>query len=142
MAIYTVHCPPVSKATTSEDTSRIEKIIFLRDGFSFPAFCFGPLWLLWKGAWAMATLWVIVAGFCGYASLKLGVPTEGVLLLSFVFAAWFGFEATHLYALLLERRGYIARDLVIGDNEEEAEEVFFSRWRNPDMLTSGREQNA
>lgn len=142
MAIYTVHCPPVSKATTSEDTSRNEKIIFLRDGFSLPAFCFGPLWLLWKGAWAMATLWLIGASVCGYASLKLGFPAEVVLLVSFVFAAWFGFEATYLYALLLERRGYIARDLVIGDNEEEAEEVFFSRWLNPDMLTSGREQNA
>jgi len=29
-----------------------------------------------------------------------------------------------IFIVVLERRGYIARDLVIGDNEEEAEEVF------------------
>lgn len=142
MAIYTVHCPPVSKAAPPEDMSSIEKIIFLRDGFCLPAFCFGPLWLLWKGAWAMAMLWLIVATIWSYVLLKLGVSAEAVLSLGFVFATWFGFEATHLYALILERRGYFVRDLVVGDNEEESEEVFFSRLRNPDMLTSGREQNA
>lgn len=142
MAIYTVHCPPVSKAAISEDTSRIEKIIFLRDGFSLPAFCFGPLWLFWKGAWMIAVLWLIVASLCSYASVKLGGSTEAVLAIGFVAAAWFGFEATHFYALILEHRGYITRDIVVGDTEEEAEEVFFSRWRNLDMLTSGPEQNA
>ena len=141
MAIYTVHCPLVSKAGMPEVTSHIEKFIFLRDGFCLPAFCFGPFWLFWKGAWTMAMLWFIVATIWSYALLRLGVSTEAVLSQGFVFAIWFGFEATHLYALILERRGYFTRDLVVGDNEEEAEEVFFSRWCNPDMLTSGREQN-
>jgi hypothetical protein len=142
MAIYTVHCPPVSKAATAEDKSRIDKIIFLRDGFCFPAFFFGPLWLLWRGAWVMAMLWLLVAIGWIFVSLKLGVPSEAVLSLSLVFAAWFGFEATHLFALILERRGYVARDLVVSDSDEEAEEVFFSRWRNSDLLPAGSEQNA
>ena len=90
----------------------------------------------------IGVLWLIVASLCSYASVKLCVSTEAVLAIGFVAAAWFGFEATHLYALILEHRGYITRDIVVGDTEEEAEEVFFSRWRNLDMLTSGPEQNA
>lgn len=44
--------------------------------------------------------------------------------------------------MILERRGYVARDLVVSDSDEEAEEVFFSRWRNSDLLPAGSEQNA
>lgn len=44
MASFSVFAPPGAQMAP-------EKIVFLRDGFSTPAFLFGPFWLLWKRAW-------------------------------------------------------------------------------------------
>jgi len=47
MASFSVFAPPDAQMAP-------EKIVFLRDGFSTPAFLLGPVWLLWKRAWLPA----------------------------------------------------------------------------------------
>src|SRR5271165_2348935 len=54
MAVYSVHLPGDSVANVSEAA-------FVREGFSAAAFFFGPLWLLWRGLWLWAVVWL--AGF-------------------------------------------------------------------------------
>lgn len=122
MAIFTVYLPP-------GDAPAPEKIVFLRDGFSFPAFFFGPLWLLWARAWIMAGAWTLLLAAIGGLGAVLKIPSETMSLAGLAAAMVLGFEGERLVAWSLNRRGYVETDLVIGDSVGEAEEVFFHRWR-------------
>ena len=51
MAVFTVHIPP----SVAGEAPPAEKIMFLREGFSWSAAMLGPLWLLWNRAF-LATL--------------------------------------------------------------------------------------
>jgi hypothetical protein len=68
MAVYTVHEPPPKRF---EQTSDPERFAFVRDGFSFAAFMFGPLWML------SHRMWLALVGYVGVSSA-----------LEIIFACW------------------------------------------------------
>jgi hypothetical protein len=58
------------------------------------------------------------------------LPEASPLLPGFLglaLAVWLGFEGRQILAWSLRRRGYFESDLVVAENEEEAEEVYFAR---------------
>ena len=123
MAVFTVHLPPEGAADAPD------KVVFLRDGFSFPAFFFGPFWLVFKGAWLEAGAWaLLLALIAGFGAL-FKIPADDMSSLGLAAALALGFEGWQLLAWRLQRRGYREGDVVIGDSEEEAEEVYFGRLR-------------
>jgi hypothetical protein len=122
MATFTVHLPP-------EGAAAPEKIVFVREGFCVPAFAFGPLWLLWKRAWIPAALWSLLLALLAWTGSLLKMPPDAVGVVAFALSAMLGFEGDRVLAWSLRRRGYVEGDVVIGDNEAEAEEVFFGRLR-------------
>jgi hypothetical protein len=124
MAIFTVHYPP-----TPGGQPPPEKIVFLRDGFSTPAFIFGPFWLLWRRAWIAAAGWTLLLAAIAGAGAALKIPSEAMSWAGLATALILGFEGDRILAWSLQRRGYVEGDVVIGDNEEEAEEVYFGRMR-------------
>jgi hypothetical protein len=121
VATFTVHLPPSSAEPAPE------KIVFLRDGFSTPAFVFGPLWLLWRRAWIAALGWTLLLAAIGGIGALLKISSVFTTLVGFAAALVLGFEGSRLLAWSLQRRGYVESDVVIGDNEEEAEEAYFGR---------------
>lgn len=123
MATFTVHAPQGS-ADAAE-----EKAVFVREGFSVPAFIFGPFWLLWKRAWIPAALWTALLALVGWSGSLLKIPPDAVGVVGFAVSAMLGLEGDRVLAWSLRRRGYVERDVVIGDNEAEAEEVYFGRLR-------------
>jgi len=125
MAIFTVHLPPTAAGASPAP----DKIVFLRDGFSFYAFFFGPFWLVWSRAWIAAAAWTLLLTLIGLAAWKLKVPRDAISSLGLTLAVWLGFEGERLIAWTLARRGYAEQDVVVADSEEEAEEAFFHRWR-------------
>lgn len=125
MAIYTVHLPPAAAGATPAP----ERIVFLRDGFSFAAFFFGPFWLLWKRAWIPAIGWTLLLALIGGAGAALKIPSDAMSWAGVAAATILGFEGDRFLAWTLQRRGYVESDVVIGDNEEEAEEAYFGRLR-------------
>ena len=56
MPVYTVHAPQ----TTNSDIRATDRFAFVRDGFHFWAFAFGPLWLVWHRLWLALIGWIIV----------------------------------------------------------------------------------
>src|SRR5947199_7926058 len=48
MPVYTVHGP---MANVTQARSAADRLVFVRDGFHFWAFLFGPLWLAWHRLW-------------------------------------------------------------------------------------------
>jgi hypothetical protein len=126
MAAFTVHIPNAAGATVAPD-----KIVFLRDGFSWGAFLFGPFWLAWRRAWLAAFLWTAALALIAFAGAKLGLPSSMASVIGFALALALGYEGTRVVAWTLVRKGYAESDVIIGDDLDEAEEVFFRRWRAP-----------
>jgi hypothetical protein len=66
------------------------------EGFSWPAFFFGPIWLLIKGLWGHALIYLLVA---------MATVGYGVVVLWFVY----GFIGNGLHKSLLLKKGYLNR---------------------------------
>ena len=100
----------------------------MRDGFSFAAFLFGPIWLLWH------RLWLALIGYIGVAAvvvagMKLIGASYGIRsLVGLLFALLLGFEASSLQRWTLTRRGWRDRGIVVGEDMETAERRFFAAW--------------
>ncbi len=121
MAIFTVHVP-----TDGDDAGdRAARTAFVRDGFSVPAFLFGPLYLLRCRAWLAAAFWVIVvlgiASLCHLVRMPFAVEF-GLAVLIMLFT---GLEANSVRRLALHRRGLDMVDVVEGATREEGERAFF-----------------
>ncbi len=125
MAVFTVFLPPAPEGAIPPP----EKIVFLRDAFSWPAFVFGPLWLAWRRAFAAAGASFVVLVALSLALSALQLPAGAGAWLGLAFGVWLGFEGVALVAWSLRRRGYVEADVVVADALDEAEEVFFARWR-------------
>ncbi|CAN2533646.1 hypothetical+protein [Methylocapsa aurea] len=132
MAVYTVHIPPAAPGEAPSP----ERIVFLRDGFSTPAFLLGPLWLLWRRAWLPAVLWsvLLVLIFGGGAAFALDAEAASVLQLAL--GLLLGLEGQRLVAWSLERKGYTESAVMVADSIDEAEDVFFANWRPSGVLST------
>jgi hypothetical protein len=125
MSVYTVHAPPVDGTDVRGTT---DKFVFVRDGFSFWAFVFGPVWLLYQRLWL---------AFAGY--MVLSIAQEVVLTLLHagggtrlavmaVIVLLLGLEAASLRRWTLSRRKWRQLEVVVADDREAAERRFFERW--------------
>jgi len=124
MAVYTVHEPPLRSGTTSAEP---EGFVFVRDGFSFWAPLFGPLWMLRHRMWLVLLCYVaVVAALSAVVHLVglTGVAPVVWTLLAFLV----GFEAGTLRRFSLWRRGFRHVGVVVGDDLELAERRFFDAW--------------
>ena len=128
MAVYTVHEPPPTPEESAPDP---ERFIFVRDGFSFAAFLFGPLWMLWHRMWLVCFGYLIVAGILEIALHSVGASTGMTTLAGFLLALLIGFEAPSLRRFALARRRWSNVGIIVGDNLESAEQRFFDAWARP-----------
>jgi hypothetical protein len=123
MSSFTVHIPNARPGQVAAP----EKIVVLRDGFSWGAFLFGPFWLAWRRAWLAALLWTAALVLVAIAAVALGLSAASQCVIALALAVTLGFEGPWLVAWALARKGCPEADLVIGDSIDEAEEVFFRR---------------
>jgi Protein of unknown function (DUF2628) len=125
MAVYTVHEPlPRDDARSAPEP---ERFVFVRDGFSFWALLFGPLWMLRHRMWLVLLGYIaLMVGLSAVlrfsASDKLGFVVWGLI------ALLIGLEAGSLRRFALRRRGYRNIGIVVGDDLELAERRFFDVW--------------
>jgi hypothetical protein len=125
MAIFTVHF----RRAASGGLLPPDEIVFLRDGFSWPAMLFGPFWLAWRRAWRVAGLWTLLLVVLAVVAWKLQISRDAMAWLTMALAVWLGFEGERLVGWNLGRRGCVEQDLVIAEDIDEAEAVFFHRRR-------------
>jgi hypothetical protein len=81
--------------------------LLVREGFSWGALIFGPLWLLAHRAWIPAAL--AIAG-----SVVIGAASAGETrtVLSIAYALLLGLSGNDMWRFSLERRGYRLADVV------------------------------
>lgn len=121
MATYTVLLPPPSKR--AGPSTRMERAVFVRDGFSWPAFLFPVLWLLFNRMWLILILFVAIAVGIAIAVDAIGGPIEGIA--AFAFTLLFGFEANGLKRWALMQRGYEFVAVMVG-RRADCEQRFYA----------------
>jgi hypothetical protein len=124
MAVYTVHEPP---RRHDDALAHTERFVFVRDGFSWPAFLIAPLWMLRHRLWLALIVYLVVVAALGAAFRALGAG-DALGAVSFLVALLVGFEASSLRRYGLARRGWTNIGVVVGDDLESAERRFFDAW--------------
>ncbi len=124
MKTYLVFEPQAGNRSPEE----AERVVFLQEKFSWPAFLFGPLWLLWYRLWLGLAFWLAAAALIAAAVVTLHpgsfIETLAVTVLSLILA----FEATELRRQKLVASGFRETGVVLADDIESAERRFFDRW--------------
>jgi hypothetical protein len=121
MAVFTILAP---KAREGEVLPDPMTLVFVKDGFNWPALFFAAPWLLYRRMWLTLVVYIIVAMGATWLAAQIteGFSTFVGIAIQFLFAL----EANHLRVRSLERRGYRMIAVSEGRNLEEAEIRFFS----------------
>ena len=104
MRLFTVHARTGTKPATR----------LVREGFSFPAFLFGPLWLLWHA------LWLGLLGYLLLAAAIAAIPDPWENWAALALQLLLGLHARDIQRWTLARRGFTTEGVVAGRDEEEA----------------------
>ena len=133
MRSFIVLMPPPNGDPSSDARSfaEVEKMRFLKEGFSFTAFLFFPFWALGKKLW-LATL-VYLIGMASIAALEL----NGVLIGNQAFFLGLGmhlicgFEARNWLKKKLQAQGWREAGIAVGRTMAEAERDFLRIYQPP-----------
>lgn len=119
MAGYLVLTGPFS------DGVKFEKARFIKDGFSWLALIFGPLWLLVNRAWLAGTVTLILSVALTVLSAfePFGFAAMAASLALNLFIA---LEGREWKARAMVKRDWQLQDVVVAASLDEAEELFFS----------------
>ena len=125
VTLYSVYEPP-SEAQDLED--RADSLVFVKDGFSWPALFVPGLWLLYRRMWLELVLFL---GLFLVLAWVFGPSEQGQTMfgwLGLALVVLFAFEANDLRSAALERRGYRQMGTAAGDSRDDAELAFFRSW--------------
>ncbi len=125
MRVYTVH---ESKDPPSDRLDRAESLRFVRDGFSWGAAIFAPLWLLLRGFWLALLIYVVIVAALGFGANALGISEQIQSLIMLALHILVGFEADTIERWTLQRRGWEMIGTVSGRDVVECERRFFDSW--------------
>lgn len=125
MRVYTVH---ESKDPPSDRLDRAEALRFVRDGFSWGAAIFAPLWLLLRGFWLALLIYVAVAAVLAFGANALGLSGQIQSLIMLALHILLGFEADTIERWTLQRQGWEMIGTVSGRDVVECERRFFDSW--------------
>jgi hypothetical protein len=125
MITFTVHEPPSPPANRID---RAAGMAFVRDGFSWSAALFAPLWMLAHRLW-----WPLLAYIVATTTLELirqyiGLHSGGLTLVTLALNVLIGLEGGTLRRWSLARRGWTTLGTVSGRTQEDCERRFFDMW--------------
>ncbi len=136
MPVYTVHAPVMNNA----DVRATDRFAFVRDGFHVWAALLGAVWLAWHRLWLALIAWIVVMVAIDFGLTALGAGRTAIFLVDVMLALLMGFEAASLRRWTLSRRNWRQLDIVVADDEEQAERRFFDRWTAKQRALSNDQQ--
>jgi hypothetical protein len=125
MRTYTLH---LERDALAGEAHGLERAHLVPDGFSWPAFAFGPLWFFFHRLWlAGLGVLVLLAGTAVAGRVLSLTPVAGFVITILV-SILIGLEASSLRRWTYARRGRPVRDAVMAASPEEAEMKAATRW--------------
>jgi hypothetical protein len=119
--IYTVHTNAWSAAPDGD-------AVLIKEGFSWPAFVFGPVWALWHGMWRTAIVLVLLSVAVSGAAFVAGLAEAGDLALSVGLQVAMGLWANDWRRHVLARRDVLERGAVAARRLRDAEQRYVRRY--------------
>jgi hypothetical protein len=123
--VYTVHETPHPPADKLE---RGESLVFVRDGFSWTAALFAPLWMLAHRMWLVLIAYLVLQAALDLSLTKLGAAPQWLGALALSIHVALGYEASSLRRWTLDRKGWRMLGAVTGRSATDAERRFFEAW--------------
>ena len=118
MALYVIQA-------RGTDQTALERATIIKDGFSWPAFIFAQLWLIYHRLWLALLIWVLAE--VAFTLLVLPHTATGTFIaVDFLAHLFIGFEGNRL-RLAKGARSAVLVDVVEGRDRDEAEARFFDR---------------
>jgi Protein of unknown function (DUF2628) len=137
VTLYSVYEPP---AEAPDVVARAEALVFVKEGFSWPALFVPGLWLLYQRMWLELIVFVLVFALLGWV---FGGGAAGQTLLgwtSIAIVVLFAFEANNLKGAALERSGYRPVGVAVGRGVDDAELQFLRSWLPRQQGAAGERQ--
>lgn len=125
MIVCTVHEPP---EPASDRIERAERLVFVRDRFSWMAALLTPIWLLVHRHWLPLLGFILAAVAIVFAVAALGLAPFWGSLLIFALQLVIGFEAGSLDRWRLDRKGWQMIGTVAGRGGIDCERRFLDSW--------------
>lgn len=125
MITCTVHEPPDPPA---DRLDRAEGLYFVKDGFTWSAAIFGPLWLVARGLWLMLLLYLLAVILIALGVVLLDANADALVFAIAALNLVLGFEADAIQRLMLDLRGWRMISAVSGRSIEDCERRFFDSW--------------
>lgn len=124
MAVYTVHEP---KSQTGRGFNEAKRIVFVKEGFCWPALFIPVLWLLFNRMWLILLAYLVIV---------IGAETLLQAAGNATFTGLAGVVLSLLFALIandvrrwhLSRKGHALRGVVAGGDRDDCERRFFAEW--------------
>ena len=117
MASFYVVTPP-------DMTNPEKQTVFIRDGFSWPAFLLPLPWLLVRKLWLIAGLSVVLYLLSVAAAEYWGL--DGLpIAYSVILCLWAGLEGGHVRATWLQRKGWDLKATITAATIDDAEAIYF-----------------
>ena len=124
MAFYAALIPPPGSGGARE---QVEGAELLPEAFSWSAFLFTGLWLLYRRLWLGTLVFLLAWGGLLLLRAQFGLGSGSFLLAHLVLALLLGLEGHNLLLRKRQRQGWRLADVVEARDLPEAERRFFER---------------
>ena len=125
MITYTAH----ERETEAQDiAARADEVIFVKEGFAWPALFIPLLWLIYHRMWIVLSGFVAILVLLEGGVVLLGLEDDVAVIATIALSAMFALQANDLRRWSLARRGYQLVELVNGRDRGECEQKFFTSW--------------
>jgi hypothetical protein len=125
VTLYSVYEPP---AEAPDVVARAEALVFVKEGFSWPALFVPGLWLLYQRMWLELVVFVLVFALLAWIFSDSAAGQTLLSWISIAIVVLFAFEANDLRAAALERSGYRPVGVAVGRGVDDAELQFLRSW--------------
>ena len=125
VSVYTVHEPP---RPPLDRIDRAASLVFVRDGFSWGAALFSPVYLIVKGQWFAFGAYLVLAFAAAALLWSVGLLENWFTFTIIGLNIYLGLEASTLERMWLGYRGWTELGTVAGRNLPECERRFFDSW--------------
>jgi hypothetical protein len=94
---------------------------FIQEGWSFWAFVFNVLWLIFMRLWLHGAAFFVILSILGFLHQDGKISAEVLMLCNLLINIYISLNARDYLAVKLEKSGYKLVDIVIAHDLEEAE---------------------